>query len=130
MSKAGFKYYAGTHPPAPFVNLTAAAPGAAATGLRVRAQIDTGAFMTVIPLALATQAGLLQVRELPVEGLGGAVFLFPTFLVEFAIDGLSPVTVEVMASPNEPDILLGRDVLNRYQIELDGPAQELTVTEP
>jgi len=34
---------------------------------------------------------------------------------------LEPVTVKVLASDEEPYALLGRDVLNRFTILLDGP---------
>jgi predicted aspartyl protease len=92
--------------------------------------VDTGAFKTVIPANLVASLGLLQVRELPVEGLGGTPVLLPTFLIEIAIDGLATITVEVLASPGEPVVLLGRDVLNRYEISLNGPALILTISEP
>jgi hypothetical protein len=32
-----------------------------------------------------------------------------------------PITVKVVASPDEPYALLGRDVLNKHTIVLDGP---------
>ena len=130
MSKVGLQYYAVPQPPAPYVNLTASAAGAGGPGIRIPAQVDTGAFKTVIPASLVASLGLLQVRELPVEGLGGTPVLLPTFLVEIAIDGLAVITVEVLASPGEPVVLLGRDVLNRYEISLNGPGLILTITEP
>jgi len=52
MSESGFKYYTAVRPAAPYANLTVAAPGATTPGLRVPAQLDTGAFMTVIPREL------------------------------------------------------------------------------
>jgi hypothetical protein len=70
------------------------------------------------------------VREVRVEGLDGAIVLLPTFLVELAVDGLSAITVEVLASQGEPTVLVGRDVLNRYRVLLDGPAERVTITEP
>lgn len=130
MSKSGFKYYTAVRPPAPYANVTVSAPGTSAAGLRVPAHLDTGAFVTVIPLGLAAPLGLVQVREVRAEGLDGTVVLMPTFLIELTIDGLSPMTVEALASAGEPTVLLGRDVLNRYQILLNGPAQEVTITEP
>lgn len=130
MSKVAFRYCAVPQPPAPYVNLTVSAPGAGPAGIRISAQVDTGAFKTVIPAGLVNSLGLSQVRELPVEGLGGAPVLLPTFLVELTIEKLSPTTVEVLASSGEPVVLLGRDVLNRYEISLNGPALELTIKEP
>lgn len=129
MSQAGFRYFTGVEPPAPYVNLLLSAPGSTRDRLKVPAQIDTGAYKTVIPLALVEPPGLTQVRELRVEGLDGAIVLLDTFLIELTIDGLSPVTVEALTSQAEVVVLLGRDVLNRYRIELNGRALVLTVTQ-
>jgi hypothetical protein len=35
-------------------------------------------------------------------------------------------TVEVLAA-DEPYVLLGRDILNRYRVVLDGPKQKLEI---
>jgi hypothetical protein len=37
------------------------------------------------------------------------------------IRGQEPVVVKIVSSAEEPHILLGRDVLNRHRILLDGP---------
>jgi hypothetical protein len=44
----------------------------------------------------------------------------PTFLVRIQLRGLSSQVVEVFASPEEPHVLLGRGVLNRFRA-LEGP---------
>jgi predicted aspartyl protease len=130
MKTARFRYFSGPTPPAPFVQISAAAPGLP-SGIPLQlAQLDTGAFKTVIPLRLATDLGLLKVRELRAEGLDGAVVVLPSFLIELMIKELSAVVIEVLASEGEPYILLGRDVLNRYLITLDGPQLGLTIQEP
>ncbi len=38
-----------------------------------------------------------------------------------AVHSLPPQTIEVVASPGESWVLLGRDVLNSYRALLDGP---------
>jgi hypothetical protein len=43
------------------------------------------------------------------------------------IRSFPPMTVEVLAHPAEPFILLGRDVLNHYRILLDGPKLALEI---
>ena len=49
------------------------------------------------------------------------MLILPTYLVELRLRELGPVTVKVLASSDEPYVLLGRDVLNRFTILLDGP---------
>jgi hypothetical protein len=42
-------------------------------------------------------------------------------LVQLQGHDLEPVAVEVLASRDEPYVLLGRDVLNARRVVLDGP---------
>jgi hypothetical protein len=51
----------------------------------------------------------------------------PTYRVELALRGMQPMTLEVLAHVEETFILLGRDVLNRHHIVLDGPKPTLTI---
>jgi hypothetical protein len=87
----------------------------------VPAQIDTAADRTVIPGGLVEQLELLPLDELPVAGFGGQVFLVRTYLVELTVRTLVPQSIEALAHPDEPFVLLGRDVLNCYRLVLDGP---------
>jgi len=130
MKKTQYKYYTGVGPPAPFVHVSLGAPGVPAQLTGQPAHIDTGAYKSVIPLAWADQLGLLRVREVSAQGLDGVVVVLPTYLVEVTVKDFSPVIVEVLASPGEPFVLLGRDILNRYRIVLAGPNRELVVEEP
>jgi hypothetical protein len=91
------------------------------------APIDRAADRTVIPGGRVERLGLVPLDELPVAGFGGQVLLVATDLVEVTIRSLSPVPVEVLAHPEEPFILLGRDVLNRHCLRLDGPGRTLEI---
>jgi hypothetical protein len=91
------------------------------------AQIDTGADRTVIPGLLVGVLGLVPLDELPFVGLGGHLVHLRTYLVEIAIRGLPPRQMEVVADQDEPYILLGRDVLNQYQVLLDGPGMAIEI---
>ena len=82
----------------------------------------------MIPGQLVDELGLLRLDELPVSGFGGQVFLIPTYRVELALRDVEAVIVEVLAHLEEPFILLGRDVLNRYRIVLDGPRLALEIS--
>ena len=85
------------------------------------AQLDTAADVSVIPNSLVEQLKLVQLDQAPIIGFGGHVSLAPTYLVGFAVRSFDALVLRVVADRDEPFILLGRDILNRFQIELDGP---------
>ena len=87
----------------------------------------TGADITVIPSRLADALVLPRVRMLPVKGFGEHSLQLPTMLVEIAIRQLQPVPMEALLNPDEPYVILGRDLLNCYRIVLDGPQLALEI---
>jgi hypothetical protein len=85
------------------------------------AQIDSAADRTVLPGNCVQDLGLLPLDELPVGSFGGQVLLLATYRVEVGIQGLAPMIIEAIAHPEEPFVLLGRDVLNQFLLVLNGP---------
>jgi hypothetical protein len=77
--------------------------------------------MSVIPGRLLEELQLVRLDSVSALGFGGHRVTLPTFLVELQVRELNPVTVKVLASHDEPYVLLGRDVLNRFTILLNGP---------
>jgi predicted aspartyl protease len=113
--------------PAPFVHATIRCPQTGARTEEVPAQVDTGAETSILPGALARSLGLAQMGAVSVAGFGGLVSTVPTFSAEIAIRSLEPVLVKVLASEGEEFVILGRDVLNRFRIVLDGPRSALEI---
>jgi hypothetical protein len=114
-------------PPAPFVHVSVRAPHEGLSGVEIPAQINTAADLSVIPGRLVEELRLVPLDSVSALGFGGHLLTLPTFLVELQIRELGPVTVKVLASHDEPYALLGRDVLNRLAIVLDGPNLALEV---
>lgn len=87
-------------------------------------RVDSGADMTVLPEELAEALALPAIGSLPVTGPGwrGRTRVFAA-RVEAA--GESHL-LEVLAMGSET--LVGRDLLNRWQVLLDGPAGVLEIT--
>jgi hypothetical protein len=114
-------------PPAPFVHvsLQCAESGKELTDLP--AQLDSAADRTAIPGRMVDDLGLVPLDELPIGGFGGQVLLVQSFIVQLSIRQFQPLSLEVLAHPEEPFILLGRDVLNLYPILLDGPRLALQI---
>lgn len=117
-----YNYSKSVEPPAPFVHVTVGTPSLKTTSADVPALLDCAADRTVIPSGLVDQLGLVQIDEVPIMGFGGHVVMSPTYLAELTIRQLNAMTVEVIADPDEPYVILGRDVLNSFRVLLDGPS--------
>jgi hypothetical protein len=63
---------------------------------------------------------LVQLDQVPVAGFAGHLSLAPTYLIRIAVQPFVAIPVRAIADREEPFILLGRDVLNHFKIELDG----------
>ena len=74
-----------------------------------------------LPSFLADQLELVQLDNILVVGFSGTHIRTPTYMVEIGIRDSQTVSVEAFGSPNEPFVLLGRDILNHYHIVFDGP---------
>ena len=114
-------------PPAPFiyVKLRCSETGRESTVLP--AQLDTAADRTTIPGEMVAELNLIPLDELTVSGFGGQMIVVRTYRVELGLHDLEPKVIEVLAHPEEPFILLGRDVLNQHRIVLDGPRSALEI---
>ena len=86
--------------------------------------IDSGADCTLIPASLARELRLPQVDHLSFSGVGGQVLRAPVFAARLQLGGWSSLA-RVTAFGDE--LIVGRDLLNRAVLQLDGPRLELTL---
>jgi hypothetical protein len=122
-----YQYVTDFAPPAPFVQVVVRKPNTDQASTDVPAQLDCAADRTVIPGRLVDDLELTSVRQIMVEGLGGAVHTLEAFVVHIQIHDLPAISVEVVAHEDESYVLLGRDVLNRLRVVLDGPNRILEI---
>ena len=114
-------------PPAPFVHVTVRPPERGTAVSDLPALLDTAADITVIPARVAEELQLIPLDEVPNGGFDGRVSWVSTFLVQLALRQSTPKVIRVVASRDEPYVLLGRDVLNDYRAILDGPLLRLEI---
>ena len=122
-----YRYNEQLTPAAPFVRVSVSPPIGHDVGLEVPAQVDTGADFTVIPLTVIESLGLEPLGEVPIFGVGGHLAVIASYLVQIRIHDLPATEIKALASPDEPYVLLGRDVLNNHRIVFDGPNRVLDI---
>ena len=122
-----YSYLSQLQPPAPFVHVTLRNPITGALPRDLPAQLDCAADRTLLPESIAQALALPPIGMIPIGGVGGLVQSMPSYPVEVTIPTLAAVMVEVVASPGEAWVRLGRDVLNLHRVLLDGPQLALEV---
>jgi predicted aspartyl protease len=93
----------------------------------LRMLVDTGADCTLIPVSVARSLRLPVVDRLQIEGVGGAAQTATIHAARVHVGGFR-MLARVAAFGDEA--LLGRDVLNRLVLNVDGPALTITTTAP
>jgi hypothetical protein len=122
-----YAYNTQMQPPAPFVLIVLRDPVSGAEVRDAPAQLDSAADRTVLPLVLVQGLALHICGQVTVVGFGGASAQTPLYAVELGVHDLPPAPLRVIASPGEPWVLLGRNVLNAHRLVLDGPCLGLEI---
>lgn len=115
-----FPYDRRHSPPAPVLPVRVGAP-AAGPVVGLLALVDSGADLTVLPEGLPASLGLPAVAQITVRGVAGTARAV-VYAVAVEVAGRQRV-VETVALGK--DTLLGRNVLNRLVLTLDGRAETL-----
>jgi predicted aspartyl protease len=129
MSKAS--YSNAYIPPAPVVPVKIAPPGGSPGEVTRTALIDTGADGTFIPTPI------LEGLELPIvhltnvrSHLGERLHRVSVHKVDFILfDTIRLPNIEVVSDDWGNNIIIGRNVLNKLQLHLDGPNETTRITE-
>jgi len=108
-------------PPIPVCNVTLTVPS---TGHRVglTAIVDTGADGTIVPVHYLREIGARRAFEAGLRSQWGEQRTVFLYLVDLQIGELALSGVYVVGDELGQEIVLGRNVLNRLQLLLDGPA--------
>ncbi len=115
-----FRYDRTTSPSVPVLPVRVGS-AAQRTDALSAAIVDSGAAISIIPERLARDLRLPVVGELVVRGITGAARV-STYSAELEIAGITiPVEVAGMGT----NVLIGRDVLNRWTMVLRGPRETL-----
>ena len=122
-----FPYDQSYVPPAPHVLIWIGAPGRALSVGPLDAFVDSGADATILPASYLYPLRLqVDSQKRLISPWGGEQFV-STYFVDMGIDDLHLSYVEVVADEQNNEIILGRNVLNKLRVVLDGLKQMVEV---
>jgi predicted aspartyl protease len=107
------------HPPAPIAEVTILHPVVTTRRRTLSGKLDTGADLTVIPQQLVTPLRLTPKGRIWTTGYDGTYSQRAVFYVRMQLEGFVLASVRCIATERR-NVLLGRNVLNRFVISLDG----------
>jgi predicted aspartyl protease len=107
-------------------DITIAHPVTAVTSGPLRGKLDTGADLAVIPDEVVARLGLTPHRQVWARGYDGTYSQRGVYYVRLSIEKNEILAVRCLAGARDT-VLVGRNVLNRFVITLDGRRLRFTL---
>jgi predicted aspartyl protease len=102
-------------------------PAGGTRAIGLRALIDSGASITVIPAGTAEELQLAEVGRMRIRGVGGTAHEVAVYAVEIETAGTTSL---VRAVGLGESALVGRDLLNQWTVTLRGPQKLVEIEAP
>ena len=93
----------------------------------VQALVDTGADGTLVPVSLLITIGAEEIYTTRMRSHWGEWRAVKIYLVDLEIEGALFSGIEVIADSVGDTVLLGRNILNKLVLLLDGPRHQVDV---
>lgn len=116
-------------PPMPVLEISLGYPGESLSLGPHIAIVDTGADGSLIPIRFVEQLQIPLVDEVRLRSQWGEWRRARIFTVDIGIGLLCIPAVEVVGDERGNEIVLGRNVINKLRLLLDGPATTTEVVE-
>jgi predicted aspartyl protease len=116
-------------PPIPVVQIWLGYPDESLSLGPLEAIIDTGADGTIVPGSFIDDLDAPFVDNAWLSSQWGESFAVKMFAVDIGLGNLRLPSVQVVADERSHEIILGRNILNRLRLLLDGPKQETELLE-
>ena len=123
------------YPPAPALKVRISAPFEPTRTDLLPALIDTGGDFTLVPLSWLLQINAPEVRWAYLRGLWGERRQVTLYLVDLHLDTGVLAGIEVIGADDDEEpvedreVILGRNVLNKLILLLDGPNEQTDILE-
>ena len=122
-----YRYLDSFFPPMPALVIRFGYPDEALITEPVPAIIDTGADGSLVPQVLLDQIGAPIVDSKRIRSHWGEWRQVLVFAVDIGIEDFRLAAVEVVGDDQGSEVILGRNVLNRLRLLLDGPREALRI---
>ncbi len=116
-------------PPAPVFQVTFFSNESQLSAGPFTALVDTGTDVTAVPIILLERVKAPLLRSAFVQPHWGMRYPVSIFSVDVRIDAWTLPAVEVIGDVKGHQVILGRDVLNKLRLLLDGPEQTTEILE-
>jgi len=123
------KYSYDYYPPAPVIDVTFIT---AAEYLRTQsfvALVDSGADATIVPIRYLDEIHAPPTVEMIARSQWGERRRVMLYLVDVSVGDVTLPGIEVIGDEFVDEVVLGRDVLNKLVVVLNGPNGRLTISE-
>ncbi len=124
-----FSYSHNYFPPAPTIDVTFIAAAEYLQTGPFTALGDSGADATLVPIRYLERIYAPPTVEMVARSQWGERRRVMLYLVDVRIGDLTLPGVEVIGDELNDEVVLGRDVLNRLHVALDGPRKRVNVSE-
>jgi predicted aspartyl protease len=124
-----YPYLTTYNPPAPVLEVRVGFPEARLTLGPFMALVDTGADGTIMPQSLLVQINAPLVDKAQLRSHWGEWRTVRLYTVDIGIADLLLPAIEVVRDDWGEEIILGRNVLNRLGLFLDGPRRRTEIKE-
>ncbi len=116
-----FSYDSSFFPPAPSIEIRLGAPDASLAIGPVRAFVDTGADVSIVPIRHIEPLALQADNRKFLRSGWGERRLVDVYLLDVGIGNLRLSLIEIIADERGSEVILGRNVLNKLVVLLNGP---------
>jgi hypothetical protein len=111
-------------PPIPALEITLQDPDGNLSVGPLEAVLDTGADISLVPVTLLEQLAAPEQDEVRLRSHWGDYTIFTTYLISIQLGSEILPGIEVVGDlSSQREVLLGRDVLNKLLLLIDGPQQ-------
>jgi predicted aspartyl protease len=114
-------------PPGPALSIRLQVVAGAQSTAAILALVDTGSDATIVPLHYLLEIGAEETAPGWLISFSGERMPVAFYFVDVRLGELVLPGVRVAGSPQLQEVLLGRDVLNKLVVLLDGPQFEVSI---
>ena len=124
-----FPYDRTYSPPAPVIKIRVGVPGGKKISGELSAFVDTGADGTIIPVSYLAEFEIEPDSQRFLRSQWGDRRAVDAYLIDILIGSVHLSPIEIVTDELGEEIIIGRNVLNKLVVTLDGPKRILEIIE-